>query len=230
MTVSEFKRLTDKPFTEEEFEKIHFVYENYPGVTTQADIALIWAIGGIDLINDMLQRAYKGASSHDDSDEEIDRLKQALHIALRKLDCASHIINLCDGKNCGDGCDKMRKINQKVLFLCDKTKCDTCEFKTGGTECKYTSDIKHAKNFVECCGSHFEVDSKSNASIKFFYGRYSEAKPCPFCGGTEILVFSELSGSDIEIACAKCGAKVRFPGVRSRKEAIKIWSRRTNNA
>lgn len=101
MTVSEFKRLTDKPFTEEEFEKIHFVYENYP---------------------------------------------------------------------------------------------------------------------------------KSNDSIKIFYGRYSEAKTCPFCGGTEILVFSELSGSDIEIACAKCGAKVRFPGVRSRKEAIKIWSRRTNNA
>ena len=47
MLQEEFKRLTDKPFTEEEFEKIHYVYIFYPGIVTHADIALIWAIGGI---------------------------------------------------------------------------------------------------------------------------------------------------------------------------------------
>lgn len=57
MLESEFERLTDKPFTPEEFEKIHFVYCYYPGVETHADIALIWAIGGIRLIEDMMPTA-----------------------------------------------------------------------------------------------------------------------------------------------------------------------------
>lgn len=59
MLQEEFKRLTDKPFTEEEFEKIHYVYIFYPGIVTHADIALIWAIGGIRLIEDMLPTARK---------------------------------------------------------------------------------------------------------------------------------------------------------------------------
>lgn len=57
MLQTEFERLTDRPFTEEEFWKIHFVYCYYPGVNTHADIALIWQIGGIQLIDDMTPTA-----------------------------------------------------------------------------------------------------------------------------------------------------------------------------
>lgn len=63
MLESEFERLTDKPFTSEEFEKIHYVYCYYPGIMTHADIALIWAIGGIRLINDMMPTAQKIANA-----------------------------------------------------------------------------------------------------------------------------------------------------------------------
>ena len=37
MLQEEFKRLTDKPFTEEEFEKIHYVYIFYPGIVTRSE-------------------------------------------------------------------------------------------------------------------------------------------------------------------------------------------------
>lgn len=57
MLQEEFRRLTDKPFTENEFEKIHYVYCYYPGIVTHADIALIWDIGGIRLIDDMIPTA-----------------------------------------------------------------------------------------------------------------------------------------------------------------------------
>lgn len=57
MLQEEFRRLTDKPFTENEFEKIHYVYCYYPGIVTHADIALIWDIGGICLIKDMMTTA-----------------------------------------------------------------------------------------------------------------------------------------------------------------------------
>lgn len=63
MLQSEFERLTDKPFTEDEFTKIHYVYCYYPGIMTHADIALIWAIGGIRLINDMMPTAQKIANA-----------------------------------------------------------------------------------------------------------------------------------------------------------------------
>lgn len=57
MLQSEFDRLTDRPYTEEEFDKIHYVYCYYPGVETHANIAMIWTIGGIRLIEDMMARA-----------------------------------------------------------------------------------------------------------------------------------------------------------------------------
>lgn len=149
MLESEFQRLTDKPFTPEEFEKIHYVYCYYPGVETHADIALIWAIGGIRLIEDMMYTAKRVADAEQElrkarrmyetakeryhevldgndtedaepmewqqkeaGQEEINRLKKSLYIANRKLHCASKFIDLCDGKDCKDGCTKMEKINR----------------------------------------------------------------------------------------------------------------------
>lgn len=82
MLQEEFKRLTDKPFTEEEFEKIHYVYIFYPGIVTQADIALIWAIGGIRLIEDMLPTARK-----------IDEAEQRVRAARTRYETAKEHLN-----------------------------------------------------------------------------------------------------------------------------------------
>ena len=82
MLQEEFKRLTDKPFTEEEFEKIHYVYIFYPGIVTHADIALIWAIGGIRLIEDMLPAARK-----------IDEAEQRVRAARTRYETAKEHLN-----------------------------------------------------------------------------------------------------------------------------------------
>ena len=82
MLQEEFKRLTDKPFTEEEFEKIHYVYIFYPGIVTHADIALIWAIGGIRLIEDMLPTARK-----------IDEAEQRVRAARTRYETAKEHLN-----------------------------------------------------------------------------------------------------------------------------------------
>ena len=82
MLQEEFKRLTDKPFTEEEFEKIHYVYIFYPGIVTHADIALIWAIGGIRLIEDMLPTARK-----------IDEAEQRVQAARTRYETAKEHLN-----------------------------------------------------------------------------------------------------------------------------------------
>lgn len=63
MLQTEFERLTNKPFTEEQFEKIHFVYCYYPGADTHAAIAKLWSIGGIRLIEDMLPTAKRIAEA-----------------------------------------------------------------------------------------------------------------------------------------------------------------------
>ncbi len=80
MLESEFQRLTDKPFTPEEFEKIHYVYCYYPGVETHADIALIWAIGGIRLIEDMMHTAKRIA----DAEQELRKARRMYETAKER--------------------------------------------------------------------------------------------------------------------------------------------------
>lgn len=80
MLESEFQRLTDKPFTPEEFEKIHYVYCYYPGVETHADIALIWAIGGIRLIEDMMYTAKRVA----DAEKELRKARRMYETAKER--------------------------------------------------------------------------------------------------------------------------------------------------
>ena len=80
MLESEFQRLTDKPFTPEEFEKIHYVYCYYPGVETHADIALIWAIGGIRLIEDMMYTAKRVA----DAEQELRKARRMYETAKER--------------------------------------------------------------------------------------------------------------------------------------------------
>lgn len=36
--------------------------------------------------------------------------------------------------------------NERILYLCDRTRCDCCY---EGYSCSHTTDIKHAKNFKE---------------------------------------------------------------------------------
>ena len=55
----EFEQLTDRPFTEEEFSTIHYVYCYHPAANTHAAIAQLWTLGGIRLIRDMLPTAKK---------------------------------------------------------------------------------------------------------------------------------------------------------------------------
>lgn len=50
--------------------------------------------------------------------------------------------------------DSVNNESKKVLFLCDRRACNTCTQRDEGTTCKYTSDIRHAKNF-ELNGSIF---------------------------------------------------------------------------
>lgn len=57
MLQSEFDRLTSRPYTEEEFSDIHYVYCYHPSVESKKDIADLWTIGGICLIKDMLPTA-----------------------------------------------------------------------------------------------------------------------------------------------------------------------------
>ncbi len=59
MLQSEFEQLTDRPFTEEEFSTIHYVYCYHPAANTHAAIAQLWTLGGIRLILDMLPTAKK---------------------------------------------------------------------------------------------------------------------------------------------------------------------------
>ncbi|MGN0630958.1 MAG: hypothetical protein ACI4JN_06480 [Ruminococcus sp.] len=96
MLESEFERLTDKPFTPEEFEKIHYVYCYYPGVKTHADIALIWAIGGIRLIEDMMPTAQKIA----DAEQEMRKARRFYEAARERYrevyDVKLSEISLCE--------------------------------------------------------------------------------------------------------------------------------------
>lgn len=42
----------------------------------------------------------------------------------------------------------------EIVYLCDRRNCDNCS----GSECKHTSNIKHAKNFENVCGVMKEVE------------------------------------------------------------------------
>ena len=60
-----------------------------------------------------------------------------------------------------------------------------------------------------------------------------DLKPCPFCGGEAIIVYSakrkDFYGRDIEgtaIACDNCNATIFF---RSRRLAIEAWNRRAKD-
>lgn len=57
MNEEELKRMTDRPFTEKQFTALCFIRENYPGICCDADVALIWQIGGQNLVDDMMRRA-----------------------------------------------------------------------------------------------------------------------------------------------------------------------------
>ena len=59
MNEEELKRMTDRPFTEKQFTALCFIRENYPGICCDADVALIWQIGGQNLVDDMMRRAVK---------------------------------------------------------------------------------------------------------------------------------------------------------------------------
>lgn len=59
MNEEELKRMTDRPFSEKQFEALCFIRENYPGICCDADVALIWQIGGQNLVDDMMRRAVK---------------------------------------------------------------------------------------------------------------------------------------------------------------------------
>ena len=81
MRQEDLKKLTDKPFTSDEFDKISYVYRYYPGIVTYADIALIWTIGGIRLIDDMLPTA----RSAEEAEENVERTKTLYEKAQARL-------------------------------------------------------------------------------------------------------------------------------------------------
>lgn len=56
----------------------------------------------------------------------------------------------------------------------------------------------------------------------------TELKPCPFCGGTNVVVdeFWERYDEPYFIACNECGAS--GPYTHKKEEAIELWNRRVN--
>lgn len=67
MNEEELKRMTDRPFSEKQFKALCFIRENYPGICCDADVALIWQIGGQNLVDDMMRRAVKCKKSGSDT-------------------------------------------------------------------------------------------------------------------------------------------------------------------
>lgn len=57
MMKHEFEELFGSEVKEGEYNKIETVYTYYPGIETKNDIVTIYKIGGILLIDDMLNRA-----------------------------------------------------------------------------------------------------------------------------------------------------------------------------
>lgn len=69
---------------EEEYKQIEFVYTWYPVNLTKEDIARIWAIGGMALIRDMMERANRACSCQKFMDECREKIRRA-EIDLRCL-------------------------------------------------------------------------------------------------------------------------------------------------
>ena len=79
----------------------------------------------------------------------LDRVRDAIR-AFRGKQIGSVTFGI-DVKRCSE-CDN----GAGVLYLCDRTKCRKCS-----PECKYTADIRHAKNF-KCLfddGDFWEIDN-----------------------------------------------------------------------
>ena len=53
-------------------------------------------------------------------------------------------------------------------------------------------------------------------------------KPCPFCGGKELIGRSPCMGSSwrFEIHCERCGSIVSFHKKDEKKKAIEAWNKR----
>lgn len=88
MLQSEFNQLTSRPYTEEEFSEIHYVYCYHPSVESKKDIAELWTIGGICLIKDMLPTARRVEEEKcrlDAARTEFEHARDAYDELMRKL-------------------------------------------------------------------------------------------------------------------------------------------------
>lgn len=88
MLQSEFDRLTSRPYTEEEFSEIHYVYCYHPSVESKKDIADLWTIGGICLIKDMLltaRRVEEAEQKMNAARTAYERARDAYDELMRKL-------------------------------------------------------------------------------------------------------------------------------------------------
>lgn len=92
----------------------------------------------------------------------LDRVRDAIR-AFRGKSIGSVTFGV-DVKKCSE-CDR----NSGVLYICDQTLCKKCS-----PECKHTTDIRHAKNFVSCPGPqnsiyYEEIDTITEEdAMKFF--------------------------------------------------------------
>lgn len=88
MLQSEFDQLTSRPYTEEEFSEIHYVYCYHPSVESKKDIADLWTIGGICIIKDMLPTARRVEEEKcrlDAARTEYERARNTYNELMRKL-------------------------------------------------------------------------------------------------------------------------------------------------
>lgn len=53
----------------------------------------------------------------------------------------------------------MKNHEPTILYLCDRKKCQKCQ----SDLCSHTTDINHAKNFIESWGNFVEVEYKENS-------------------------------------------------------------------
>lgn len=79
MLQSEFEKLTDRPFTTNEFEIILYVHRFHPAAKVPLATAQLWTLGGIRLFRDMLPTAKTLRTIEENvksTQAKVDRLKR----------------------------------------------------------------------------------------------------------------------------------------------------------
>jgi hypothetical protein len=86
MTKQEFENHAGGPVDDDDYGEANIVYMYHPLCNTKEDIGQLWRLGGIVLIRDMMRRALKCRSIHEQitkANEELERRRLELEKQFR---------------------------------------------------------------------------------------------------------------------------------------------------